>query len=120
LFQKCEPGTISQSLCARSALSVSDLIWSPHKPGMFFLLHSNGYLHTFDLNKTTSRPVHSCKLPTRVVSASPKLSVSYGPSREDDMLAVCVGGAVLLRGLSAYAVEDSATEFLNWHSAGSF
>lgn len=111
LFQK--PATTLQSLCPHSELSVSDLKWSPHKPGMFFLLHSNGNLHTFDLNKTTSRPIHSCTLPTRVVLASPKLSISHGSSREDDVLAVCLGEAVLLRNLSAYAVEDGETEFFD-------
>lgn len=90
--------------------TVSDLKWSPQRPSVFFLLHTNGNLHTFDLNKDDARPVHSCKLERDAKSPISTLPPKLAISLRNNMLAISFHGTVFTRSLSTLNQEEQNSE----------
>lgn len=84
--------------------SVADLKWSPQRPNVFFLLHSNGDLHIFDFYRNDTVPVHSSamieQLDSRADKSPPRLAISNGLTPTNKVLAVAFGGVIFMRPLS--------------------
>ena len=82
------------------ASMISDLRWAPQRPSLFFVLHSNGNLHMFDLNKDCAVPVYSCGLAQELECPAgnppPKLAIS--PCNK--IFAVSFDGTIFMRALS--------------------
>mmetsp|Transcript_3850 Transcript_3850/g.11954 ORF Transcript_3850/g.11954 Transcript_3850/m.11954 type:complete len:565 (-) Transcript_3850:11644-13338(-) len=97
-----------EEYCFATELVVSDLKWSPHRPSIFFLLHSNGSLHTFDLNITTAGPIHSCALSQVVGVARSPLPPRLAVSDRLAQVAVSFGGAAFIHTFRNRTPEGTA------------
>jgi len=112
VFSKC---TALNATCA-----VSDLKWSPNVPSVFFVLHSNGDLHTFDLNRGDAAPVYSCAPPVELgfsESSSPptKMAISRGLSAATELVLISFGDTIFKRAMpTASELKDTDLgEFLD-------
>ena len=99
---------------------VSDLKWSPNVPNIFFVLHANGDLHAFDLNRDDSAPVYSCALSAEVgfSESSPpltKMAISRGLSNATELVLISFGETIFKRAMPTASEfkERDLGEFLD-------
>ena len=99
---------------------VSDLKWSPNVPNIFFVLHANGDLHAFDLNREDSAPVYSCALSAEVgfSESSPpltKMAISRGLSNATELVLISFGETIFKRAMPTASEfkERDLGEFLD-------
>jgi len=88
-------------LCGLCEMPTADLAWSTQKPGVFFLLHANGELHTFDLCHDDTMPIQtaslSLELNVKIENLPLSLATSRGLVPGKQLLAVSVGGAIFAK-----------------------
>lgn len=102
---------VSTARCGlRPTSMATDLKWSPQRPSIFFLLHSNGDLYTFDLARDDTAPVHSYAMSwqfdARAYESLPKLAISCGFTPANKFLVVSFGDAIFMRPLSESACKQ--------------
>ena len=113
--------SLSRETCnSHDPWAITEIEWSPQRAGVFFVLHSNGTLHTFDLCRDDIAPVFTLLLPddlNKPISTLPlRLSVVQGGGPDNQCLALTLGGAVFIRRLSAYLSRQHEDEVKTLHA----